>query len=61
MLQLAELLCDSANAECAQLPIPQVEKENLRVVKKRMEGIGGRKKSQAREAEGRGEVKKSGQ
>lgn len=61
MLQLAELLCDSASAECAQLPISQVQKENLRVVKKEMEGIGGRKKSQAREAERGGKVKKSGQ
>lgn len=61
MLQLSEFLCDSANAECAQLPISQVEKGNLRVVKKGMKEIGGRKKSQAREAEGRGKVKKSGQ
>lgn len=44
MLQLAERLCDSANAECAQLPTPPVEKGNLRVVKKGMQGIGGRKK-----------------
>lgn len=54
--QLAELLCDSVNTECAQLPIPQVKGESEREREKETEGIGGNKKK-AREAEETGKMR----
>lgn len=55
--QLAELLYDSVRTECAQLPIPQVEKRKTERGKEGNRRIRWEKEKGTREAEGRGEVK----